>query len=224
MDLLLQQCKLTPSQRYLVVNAINEGKQKFLEIKRLIPKTITDKYSASLQNDLINEAISEAVENDVLNNLIVTNHKSGSHPYIVVRDTVRNISSVICRLPRSRYIFTPSKYRGEFSQSNFDRLIQLGFSFEELVDENYQLTINLNNGDAHFGIIVYYDRYNDVVFEGALKPSQNDWIYKDDITEPPAENVIPLNPLTPTPSDDILLSVKNIFEMDEEIEVNLKTE
>lgn len=225
MDLLLQRCKLIPQQKNLLSTAINKGKSNYKELMAKMPETITDKYVASLQYDLVNEAIRQAVDSNKDLNLEVIKLKAGGHPYIAVRDNIRNISIVICRLPASRQIFAPSKYRGEFSQTNFDKLIQLGVPEELLTDTEYQQSLNLAEDNIPFGIIVYYDRYKDIIFEGALKPSQNDWIYKEKLTYVSLENIItPEEIITPTITEEnnIPLSFNNIFESDEDIEINLK--
>ena len=226
MDLLLQQCKLTPQQKNLLHKAISDGKAKFNEIMANMPKTITKKYVSSLQYDLINEAISNAVDLNKELNLEVIPSKAGGHPYIYVRDNTRNISFVICRLPTSRHIFTPSKYRGEFSQTNFDKLIQLGVREESLTDlEDYQQSFTFDEETVPFGIIIYYDPYKDKIFEGALKPSQSDWIYKEPLTYTPLENLITTEEMiTPNGNNenDIPLSFNNIFQSEEDIEINLK--
>lgn len=225
MDLLLQQCKLTPQQKNLFHIAINEGKTEFKELMAKMPETITNKYVSSLQSDIINQAIKKAVESNTGLNLQVVKSKAGGHPYIYVRDNLRNISIVICRLPASRYIFAPSRYRGEFSQTNFDKLIQLGVPEELLNDEVYQQSLTFDEEVIPFGIIVYYDQFKDKIFEGALKPSQSDWIYKEPLTYISLENLIPTEEtITPNISNeiDIPLSFNNIFESDEDIEINLK--
>lgn len=225
MDLLLQQCKLTPQQKNLLHTAINEGKTEFKELMAKMPATITNKYVSSLQSDIINEAIRKAVASNTELNLEVVKSKAGGHPYIYVRDNSRNISIVICRLPASRHIFAPSRYRGEFSQTNFDKLIQLGVPEELLNDEDYQTSLTFDEDSIPFGIIVYYDQFKDKIFEGALKPSQSDWIYKEPLTYKSLENLIPTEEKIAHNNSneiDIPLSFNNIFESDEDIEINLK--
>lgn len=225
MDLLLQQCKLTPQQKNLFHTAINEGKAKFKEITDIIPSTITKKHVSPLQYDLINDAIGNAVTLNKELNLEVIPAKAGGHEYIYVRENNRNISIVICRLPASRQIFTPSKYRGEFSRTNFDKLIQLGVPEELLTDLDYQQSFTFSEEIVPFGIIVYYDPNKDIMFEGALKPSQNEWIYKEKLIYTSLENLItPEEFNTPIINNqpEIPLSFNNIFENDEDIEINLK--
>lgn len=225
MELLLQQCKLTPQVRNLFHKAINDGKSKFKEVTSLIPNTITKKHVSPLQHDIINNEIRNSVDLNKDLNLEVIPTKSGNHEYIYVRDNNRNISIVICRLPASRKIFTPSKYRGEFSSTNFDKLIQLGIPEELIVDSDYQPSLNFPEENIHFGIIIFYDPNKEIIYEGALKPSQHDWIYKEKIIYTPLENLIPTEKVIKTNinnENEIPLKFHNIFESDEDIEINLK--
>lgn len=106
---------------------------------------------------------------------------------------------------------------------NFDRLLDLGAPKEELLgDTIYQPSLFLGSDNHPFGIIVSYDRDSDIIYEGALRPDQEDWIYKEDITDSIIRNtkdIIPLNNYrtsdieprlkTPKEGSDIVVKLKN---------------
>ena len=89
-------------------------------------------------------------------------------------------------------------------------------------DTVYQQSLMLGFENQPFGIIVSYDRDSDLILEGALRPDQEDWIYKEDITESIIRNtkdIIPLNnykasDIEPRPKpqreeSDIVIKIKN---------------
>lgn len=184
MNQILNECMLTSEQRYLIVKGIEEGKKEFQSTKELLPNTITKKYSPFFQSDLVNTHVTKMIEDNPHVKMNVYLKKAGFHPYIVLHDSVRNIFILISKLPKDKYILNPSAYRGDFASGNFGRLLDMGMPEEELVgDSPYQESFDFGIENEPFGIIVCYDGKSDIVFEGALRPDQEDWIYKEDITE-----------------------------------------
>lgn len=184
MDTRIEESMLTDEQRSLILHGIKNGKEKFQEISLLLEETTTKKHTPFMLYDYVNTYVEKIIEANPHTQMKVYTRKAGWHPYIVVHDALRNIFILVLKLPEKKYIFQPSGYREEFSSSNIDRLLQAGVPEEELLDqETYQYSLPLGVENQPFGIVVCYDSKSDVVFEGALKPDQEDWIYKEDITE-----------------------------------------
>jgi hypothetical protein len=221
MNQILNECMLTSEQRHLIVKGIEEGKKEFQAINAILPETITKKHSPFLQSDLINTHVLKSIENNPHLQVKVYPKKAGFHPYIALHDTVRNIYILLSKLPKSKYILNPSGYRGEFSSGNFGRLLDMGIPEGELVgDLTYQESFDFGIENQPFGIVVCYDGKSDVVFEGALRPDQEDWIYKEDITEYinlQRNNLVVVNSYKTT---DIEIPLKST---EEEIVIKLKS-
>lgn len=223
MNLLIEKCMLTDEQRNLILRGIKEGKQECQSLVALHPETTTKTYLPRIQYDLVNTHVEKIVQDNPHTQMKVYKRKAGFHPYIVIHDTIRNIFILVSKLPKNKYIFNPSKYRGDFASSNIDRLLEMGVSKEELLGEtSYQYSLSLGIENQPFGIIVCYDGHSDIVFEGALRPEQEDWIYKEDITDYinlNNHNIVPLNsydlsdietPLkAPQEDNDIVIKLKN---------------
>ncbi|MDO3679431.1 hypothetical protein [Paenibacillus ehimensis] len=223
MEKLYEQCMLLDEQRSVLLKGISEGKREFVNLVKYIPDTATKTYPPRLLYDLINTKIEDIIKANPHMNLNVVRRKAGFHPYIVIHDEVRNVFILVSKLPKSKHIYNTSRYRGDYAASNFDRLFAMGATEEEIAcDVSYQQSIPLGQEHLPFGIIVSYDSESDIVFEGALRPDQGDWIYKKDITHAvikDTSNIIPLNvynhskitlPLkTPKDNDDIIIKLKD---------------
>lgn len=214
---------LTAEQRNLILKGIKLGKEKYHLITALLPDTITKKHSPFLQSDLVNTYVSKLIEENPHTQLKIYPKKAGFHPFIAIHDTIRNIFILLSKLPKNKYILNPSEYRGEFASSNIERLAEMGVPKIELIgDTPYQESLSLGIENQPFGIIVCYDGKSDIVYEGALRPDQEDWLYKEDITEyinlSIKQNLVPLNSHNLT---DIEISLKSP-KTDDEIVVKLK--
>lgn len=213
--------KLSFSQRQLITNAIYKG----IDISEKKKESLfTKKHHRPLEYDQVNEEIYQAVMKDKQDHhnskFEIALGKAVSHEYVKLFDTSRSINIIICRLPLSQNNFDPSLYRGDHAYNNFNRLNEEKVEFESVINETFQTNLIFEDLSSPFGIIVYYDSINKRVFEGAQTPSQEHWIYLDDISEI-AQN-INIIPFTPPPSGDIDLPLKAFNDEDEEIDIPLK--
>lgn len=221
MNPILEKCMLTVEQRSLILKGINKGKEKYQELCSLLPDTITKKYPPHLLYDLVNTYVAEQIEDNPHTEMRVFPKRAGFHPYIVIQDTIRNIFILVSKLPKNKYIFNPSGFRGEFASSNANRLLEMGMTVGEIYgDTPFQDFLPFGIENQPFGIIVCYDGKKDIVYEGALKPDQEDWFYKQDITDSvniDTETLVPLNnyqlsdiqiPLKPSIDDEIVIKLK----------------
>lgn len=222
MNPIIEKCMLTDEQRSLILKGIKQGKEEYRMVSPLIRNTITKKHSPFLLSDLVNTHVAKLIEDNPHTQMKVFTKRAGFHPYIVIQDKIRNIFILVSKLRKDRYIFNLSEYRGDFAISNGDRLFEMGMPLEEIYgDTSYQYTLPLGMENQPFGIIVCYDSKNDVVYEGALTPDQEDWIYKEEITEYiniDTETLVPLNnhqlsdiqtPLKPPIEDEIVVRLKS---------------
>ncbi|WP_330502420.1 hypothetical protein V2I71_09535 [Peribacillus frigoritolerans] len=220
MNPIIKDCMLTDEQRKLIIQGIKQGKEEFQTINFSLPDTVTKKHKPFLQSDLVNTHVTKAIENNPHTQLKIYYKKAGFHPYIVIHDSIRNIFILLSKLPKNKSILNPSGYRGEFASGNLTRLAEMGISKNELYGDEipYQDSLNLGIDNQPFGIIVCYDGSSDIVFEGALRPEQDDWIYKVDITNYINMDNNRLIPLNSYNISDIELPLKT----QEEIVVKLK--
>lgn len=222
MDTRIEECMLTDEQRSLILQGIKNGKEKFQEISLLLEETTTKKHTPFMLYDYVNTYVEKIIVDNPHTQMKVYTRKAGWHPYIVIHDAIRNINILVLKLSEKQYIFQPSEYRGDFSSSNIDRLLQLGVPEEKLLDqEPYQYSLPLGIENQPFGIVVCYDSKGDVAFEGALKPDQEDWIYKEDITEYININTKDLVKLNNYSVSDIKTPLKDRKE-DDDIVIKLK--
>ncbi|MBM7542725.1 hypothetical protein [Amphibacillus cookii] len=222
MDEKIKECMLTDEQKSLILQGIKNGKEKFQEISLLLEETTTKKHTPFMLYDYVNTYVEKIIEDNPHTQMKVYTRKAGWHPYIVIHDAIRNIFILVLKLPEKKYIFEPSGYREEFSLSNFDRLLQEGVPEERLLDqETHQYSLPLGIENQPFGIVVCYDSKSDVAFEGALKPDQEDWIYKEDITEYINISIRDLVKLNNYSLSDIKTTLKDRKE-DEDIVIKLK--
>ena len=174
---------LLDEHRSLILQGIQEGITEYRTINGLLPDLATKTYEPRFQYDIVNTHVERIIKLNPQTGLKVHRKKAGFHPYIVIHDEIRNKNILALRLPKSRYIFNPSGYRGEFASLNYERLLELGAPFDKLFGNSlYQPFLPLQLGISPFGIIIGYDVEKGDVFEGALRPDQEDWIYKEDIT------------------------------------------
>ncbi|MFJ7953922.1 hypothetical protein ACIQZG_20685 [Lysinibacillus sp. NPDC096418] len=222
MNPIIGKCMLSNEQRSLIIKGIKQGKEEYQELNTLLPETVTKKYSPFLLSDLVNTHVTKQIEDNPHTQMKIFSKKAGFHPYIVIHDTIRNVFILISKLPKDRYIFNPSGYRGDFASSNADRLFELGVPLEEIYgDTPYQYSLPIGIENQPFGIIVCYDSKNDIVYEGALRPDQEDWIYKEDITDSINISTKTLVPLNNYQLSDIQTPLKAPIE--DEIVVKLKS-
>ncbi|UJF27950.1 hypothetical protein [Planococcus sp. 107-1] len=213
--------KLSFYQKQLLANAIFKG----IDISKTKKESLfTNKHHRPLEYDLVNEEIHQAVMKDKQyhhnSKLEIALGKVASHEYVKLFDTSRDINIIICRLPLSQDNFDHSLYRGEHAHNNFNRLEEESVEFESVITEAFQTNLKFEGLSSPFGIIVYYDSINKRIFEGAQTPSQENWIYLDDISEiDQNKNIIPFTPL---PLGDIDLPLKAFNDEDEEIDIPLK--
>lgn len=221
MNPIIEKCMLTEEQRSLILKGIKQGKQEYDELNALLPDTITKKHSPFLQSDIVNTHVAKQIEENPHTQMKVFAKRAGFHPYIVIQDTIRNIFILVSKLPKNRYIYNPSGYRGDFALSNAERLLEMGVPIEEIYgDTPFQDSLSLGIENQPFGIIVCYDGKNEIVYEGALRPDQEDWIYKEDITDfinIDTKALVPLNnyqlsdiqtPLKAPKEDEIVVKLK----------------
>lgn len=219
---ILEKCMLLDEQRGLIVKGIQEGKKEYQTIKALLPKFTTNTNSPWLQYDCVNTHVENMILNNPHTQMKVLKSKAGFHPYIIIQDTVRNIFILVLKLPKNKKIFNPCRYRGDFASSNFDRLLELGVPANELLkDSVYQPSLSLGPDFHPFGIIVSYDRDSDIIYEGALRPDQEDWIYREDISNYITYNSQDIIPLYSYKVDDIEPRLK-VPQEDGDIVIKLK--
>lgn len=222
MEMYIEKCMLLDEQRSLIVRGIQEGKKEYQSIKALLPEFTTNTFAPRLQYDAVNSHVEKMILSNPHTQMKVFKKKAGFFPYIVIHDTIRNIFILVSKLPKNKNIYNPSKYRGDFASSNFDRFLEMGASKDELLgDSPYQLSLFLGLDNHPFGIIVSYDGESDTIYEGALRPDQEDWIYKEDITDSiilNTKDIIPLNNYRTTDIEPELKAPKS----DGDIVVKLK--
>jgi hypothetical protein len=216
-------CSLLPEQRNIIITAIKEGKEEFSEYMKFLPETVTKTAPPRFLYDLVNTKVVESVKSNSHMKMVVISRKAGFHPYIVIHDTVRNIFILVSKLPSNKYIFGTSRYRGEYSASNFDRLFDMGATEDEIASGiEYQPSLNLSGDTQPFTIIVIYDGVKDVVFEGALRPDQEDWIYKQDITQEIIADMANVVPMRIYDSNQMDLPIKTTQDDIDDIVIKLK--
>lgn len=220
-NMALEECMLTKEQRALIVKGIQRGIKEYQALVRLMPVTRTKKYEPHLLGDMVNESVAKMIEDNPHTQMKVDSKRAGFHPYIVIHDTIRNIFILIAKLQKKKYILTPCNYRGEYASSNAVRLNELGMDMEEIYgDTPYQEALSLGTDNQPFGIIVTYDSKQESFFEGALRPDQEDWIYKEDISDSINIDIDALVPLNNYQLSDIPTPLKKPLE--EDIVVKLK--
>ncbi|WP_191559401.1 hypothetical protein [Metabacillus idriensis] len=223
MNPILKSCMLSSEQRNLILQGIKQGKDEFQSITALHPATTTRTYLPRFQYDLVNTYVEKVIKDNPHTQMKVYTKKAGFHPYIVIQDQIRNIFILVLKLPKNKYIFNQSEYRGDFASSNIERLVEMGVPKSELVgDTPYQESLPLGMENQPFSIIVCYDGKSDIVYEGALRPDQEDWLYKEDITDYVNMNIEKLVPVNSYNLTDIEPTLKTP-KADEDIVLKLKT-
>lgn len=210
MDEIINQLKLSNEQRKCILQAISQGKERFEKTNEMIGETITKKHGPFLQYDLINSEVEANLRENPHLNMEVYSKRSGFHPFIVVHDYVKNIFVLVLKLPRNKKIFNPCTFRGEFASANVDRMVEMGLELDELPkDYTHQASLELGELNQPYGIIVSYDGYEDVVYEGSLRPDQEEWLYQEEITEYINLNTSSISHLNQTQTqEEIPLTVK----------------
>ncbi|MFZ3591110.1 hypothetical protein ACOI1C_18125 [Bacillus sp. DJP31] len=221
MNKVVEKCMLTSEQRSLIVKGIQRGIKDYQELISAMPVTITRKYAPHLLYDMVNESVSKMIEENPHTQMKVTPRRAGFHPYIVIQDTIRNIFILVSKLPQKKFIPAQCNYRGEYASSNAVRLTDMGMTYDEIYgDTPFQESLPLGIENQPFGIIVTYDSKTETYYEGALRPDQEDWIYKDDISDSiniDTKVLVPLNnyqlsdiptPLKTPSEEDIVVKLK----------------
>jgi hypothetical protein len=217
----IEKCMLTNEQRALIVKGIQRGIMDYQNLVTLMPVTRTKKHAPHLLYDMVNESVATMIEDNPHTQMKVVSRRAGFHPYIVIHDTIRNIFILVSKLQRKKYMPTPCNYRGEFASANAIRLNEMGMSMDEIYgDTPYQESLSLGIDNQPFGIIVTYDSKQESYFEGALRPDQEDWIYKEDISDSINIDIDVLVPLNNYQLSDIPTPLKTPLE--EDIVVKLK--
>jgi hypothetical protein len=196
-ETLLQACSLTPLQQLAITRGIKKGFGALPGYLSNLPVTGTNNYKPKLRGDIINDAIEREILSMPETGLFVEHKKAVFHEYIALRDVVRQVSILVQNLPSNRQLLPYSRYRGEFSSSNIDRLISVGFSdqeFEQLELDlsGRQTSLPMEPQYFQFCIVVCYDGKKGAdtkIVEGALAPNQEQWIYRKDITDIDLANV-----------------------------------
>lgn len=179
----IEDCRLTDSQRTVILSGIDEGKREFSQTMEAMPKTSTRTYAPRLLYELVNTHVEEAILKNPQLNLSVERRMAGFYPYIVVRDIARNIAALVLPIPSNKD-FEPCLFRGDFAIANIDRLMAMGVTEEDLgIDMDHQLSLPFGIEHLPFGLIVSYDREKNLVCEGALQPSQEQWLFNEDVTD-----------------------------------------
>lgn len=217
----IEKCMLTNEQRALIVKGIQRGIKEYQNLVSLMPVTRTKKHAPHLLYDMVNESVATMIEDNPHTQMKIVSRRAGFHPYIVIHDTIRNIVILVSKLQREKYIPTPCNYRGEYASSNAVRLNEMGMSMEDIYgDTPYQESLSLGIDNQPFGIIVTYDSRQGIYYEGALRPDQQEWIYKEDISDSiniETEVLVPLNnyqlsdiptPLKTPVEEDIVVKLK----------------
>lgn len=222
MEEILVRHQLKIEQRNAIVNAIKKGKEEYLQVEAPKMEECPTKKSAPHRlYDVVNKHIVNALKENPNLNMTFESRRSGFHPYIALHDFERNINVLISKLHRGKEILAPSRYRGEFSESNVERLLNEGYPPEKLPQGCVsQATLDLGIETLPFTIIVCYDPKNDIIYEGALMPNQESWIYKLDITDSVVNNHHKVNI-----EDEVIVSMKkpkSTIKQNDEIVVNLK--
>lgn len=180
---IIKDCRLTDSQLSIILSGIAEGKRIFSQTMESMPKTSSKTYSSRLLYELVNTHVAEAILKNPHLNLSVEHRMAGFYPYIVVRDTTRNVAALVLPIPNNRD-FEPSLFRGEFAITNIDRLMAMGATEEDLnIHIDYQPSLPFEIEHLPFGLIVSYDREKNLVYEGALQPNQEEWLFNEDVTD-----------------------------------------
>ncbi|MDV2581685.1 hypothetical protein [Alkalibacillus haloalkaliphilus] len=224
MEEIIKNLYLTSEQRKAIAKGIFEGKEEYNMRCSSIGQTITSKYKSGLLYDLVNTSVAQELNSNPHLNLEIYSKYAGFHPYIVLHEKRRNLFVLVLKLPYNKEIFNPSGYRGDFALSNVDRLLEMGVQLEDFADDySHQYSLPLGIDNQPFGVIVSYDGYKDVIFEGALRPDQQEWLYKEEITEhlylntnnvthlenSYEENEVKLSLKKPKDEEEIKLKLKN---------------
>lgn len=180
---IVKDCRLSDNQRTAIMSGIAEGKRVFSQTMKVMPKTSSKTYSSRLLYELVNTHVAESILKNPNLNMSVEDRMAGFYPYIVARDTIRNIAVLVLPIPGNKD-FEPSLFRGEFAITNIDRLMAMGVTEEDLnIDIDYQTSLLFEIEHLPFGLIVSYDREKNLVYEGALQPSQEEWLFNEDVTD-----------------------------------------
>lgn len=198
----------------------------------LMPRTLSKTYSSRLRYEMINTQIETAINSNPHLQMKIYSKTSGFHPYIVLHDVIRNIFVLVLPLDENKAIFPKSKYRGEFASTNIEHLFGLGFSEKDFnIETNYQSSLFLGTEYNPFGIIICYDKFSDSLFQGALQPDQEDWLFKEkvELQKGISDNTNTVIPIPSKVYDESEINIKMNLKAtnqneEEEIKLNFKGE
>ncbi|WP_151736742.1 hypothetical protein [Paenibacillus tengchongensis] len=225
-----QKCMLLLEQRTVICEGIQKGFKRHQLYLELFSDIVTDTSIPKNRYDLVNTEVTKSIENHPHLQIEFEKKKSGFHPYIVLREKLRNISILVLPLATKKDMFdSASTYRKNFSVSNIPRLIEEGLPEDSPdIDIQYQRAMHPLGTDSYpFGLIVAYDPFDGSIREGALLPDHTDWIFLEDTTSMvlsnSLDNVTPINVYEY--SDDIKIPFKETaHQTDEDIPLKLKSD
>ncbi|MFF2016076.1 hypothetical protein [Paenibacillus sp. NPDC058177] len=223
-----QKCMLLLEQRTVICEGIKAGFKRHQLYLELFSDIETDTSNPKNRYDLVNTEVINSIKKHSHLQIEIEKKKSGFHPYIVLREKLRNISVLVLPLATKKDMFdSASTYRMNFSVSNIPRLIEEGLPEDSPdIDIQYQRAIHpLGTENYPFGLIVVYDPHDGSIREGALLPDHTDWIFLEDTTSMvlsnSLDNVKPINVYEN--SDDIKIPFKEkAHQTDEDIPLKLK--
>ncbi|NUU61117.1 hypothetical protein [Paenibacillus agri] len=225
-----QKCMLLLEQRTVIREGIRKGFKRHQLYLELFSDIVTDTSIPKNRYDLVNTEVTKSIENNPHLQIEFEKKKSGFHPYIVLREKLRNISILVLPLATKKDMFdSASTYRKNFSVSNIPRLIEEGLPEDSPdIDIQYQRAMHpLGTDNYPFGLIVAYDPYDGSIREGALMPDHTDWIFLENTTsmvlDDIVDNVRTINVYED--SEDIKISFKETaHQTDEDIPLKLKSD
>src|SRR5690625_613208 len=103
MEQIVKGCYWRSEQRQVILQGIMEGKAKFEDLKSQIGHTTTKTGGPRLRYDLINTHVEENIKSNPHLSMEVHVKRSGSYPYIVLHDFLRNKFVLVLRLQKEIY-------------------------------------------------------------------------------------------------------------------------
>ncbi|MNN15959.1 hypothetical protein D3C81_1290810 [compost metagenome] len=181
---------LTRDQRMLLIPAIFEGLKQFAVYHSNMPKLNNEKnFVPRLRSSFVSTCVADVARNNKHLNLTAIELQSAFYSYTLLTDTVRNINITVCNLPNKKNIFDASAYRGYYAAYNIERAFADGFTREQFGEDvkidGSQISLLTDIEYLPFGMVLCYDGAlgeKTKIFEGALSPSQEGWMFKLDVT------------------------------------------
>ncbi len=216
---------LTKEQRSLIIPAVYEGLDNFTSDYSKLRKLKTDQnFYSRMRAAYVNTSITDAVDANPQLNMKAVEARSGYYYYTVITDLNRNINILVSNLPNKTYLFSPSRYRALFASYNIERMFADGFTHEQIGEKidisGSQMSLLTESEFLPLGLVLCYDGRlgrDTRIFEGALQPSQEDWLFKVDVTnfKELSNNIMIIN--RPVGKQFKLELNKNAFITDDEV-------